>query len=247
MTDFRPGLPAPQVHAALKEALIDLRHAERSAVLWFGEIAKRRLHCELGYATVHLYAEKALGFSRSKTYQFLRLADDLERLPVLKEAVADGSVSWTKARAVAVVADKSNETAWVERAQCSTVQALRLDITQAREQRRHDPDQIELIPSESHPPDTADMIRVNLRLHPTEAAQWESLFENIRKRGLHGSRAEVLLTALNNMAGQKSTRVHSDNHSQIVINKCPKCGKATVQTSQGVRHISPSRVGGGGM
>ena len=46
----------------------------------------------------------ALGFTDNRYWQFKRLADDLDRLPVLREAVATGEVGWTKAQQVARVA-----------------------------------------------------------------------------------------------------------------------------------------------
>ena len=70
------------------------------------------------------YAREALGFSRSKTYQFIRLAGDLQRLPRLHEAVAEGRIGWTKAREVAKVATRRNETRWISEAQQSSRREL---------------------------------------------------------------------------------------------------------------------------
>lgn len=241
MIAFRPGLAARKVHSELRQALTHLRRAERNAVLWFGEVARRRLYLELGYATIHLYAEQGLGFSRSKTYQFLRLAEDLERLPALKAALADGSVSWTKARTVAVVADQRSESAWVERAKQSSVVALRQDVALAKSHRkRGSTAQPELMPDMGPPLVSSTPINVNLRLHPTDAARMDGMLERIRKLGLHGSREELVLLALDRLKSKKSTRVHSDNRSQIVIYKCSDCGRAHVETDRGSQALSPS-------
>ncbi|MBC8367262.1 hypothetical protein H8E52_07625, partial [bacterium] len=51
-----------------------MRKAESAAVTLFAEILRGKLYRGLGYASIHLYAEEALGFSRSKTYEFIRLA-----------------------------------------------------------------------------------------------------------------------------------------------------------------------------
>ena len=98
---FRPGLPAAAVETALRGALATLDRARECAVLWFGEVVRRELYRDLGYASAHQYASEALGFSRNRTNQFVRLASELERLPKLREAMADGSVGWTKAQQVA--------------------------------------------------------------------------------------------------------------------------------------------------
>jgi len=68
----RASLSAREVHDRLRAALADLQRAERNAVLWFSEIARRKLYRDLGYASIHQYAELALGFKKSKTSQFLR-------------------------------------------------------------------------------------------------------------------------------------------------------------------------------
>ncbi|MBC8424078.1 HNH endonuclease [bacterium] len=243
MTAYRPGLPAPRVHAALERALQDLQQAEHNAVLWFSEIARRRLYRDLGYATIHLYAEKALGFSRTKTYQFLRLAEDLERLPVLKRAVAEGSVSWTKACEVANVAVAGSEVAWVEKARRSTVRELRRDIGRARTRshRRH-ARQPELLPAEGCLPEAATPITVALRLRPTAAARFDRLLELIQKRGETGTREDLILGALDVMSRQKSQRRDFDSGSQIVISKCPDCGAARAKTGRGFLRISPAEL-----
>lgn len=243
MTSYRPGLPAPRVHAALEIALKDLQQAEHNAVLWFSEIARRRLYRELGYATIHLYAEKSLGFSRSKTYRFLRLTEDLERLPVLRQAVAEGAISWTKACEVANVAMIGTEVAWVEKARRSTVRELRRDIGRARAKtRRRHAQQPELLPATGHLPEAAAGITVTLKLQPTAAARFDRLLEVIQKRGEAGSREDLILSAPDLMSSQKSRRCHSDSGSQIVIAKCPCCSSAHVKTSRGFLPVSPAEL-----
>ena len=65
-------------HAAYDEGINAVMDAARhTAVLWFGEIMQRELYFELGHSSIQQYAAQGLGFSRSKTYQFIRLAGDL--------------------------------------------------------------------------------------------------------------------------------------------------------------------------
>lgn len=67
-------------------------------------------------APLELYAVHGLGFSRNRFWQFKRLADDLDRLPALHDAVTEGRVGWTKAQQVARIATPATESSWVERA-----------------------------------------------------------------------------------------------------------------------------------
>jgi hypothetical protein len=92
MQEFEPGLPAAAVASRLKQAVQRLRDAERNAVLWFAGLKRRRLHRELGYADLKVFAEKELGFSLAKTYPFIRLAEALDALPKLRDSVGTGAL-----------------------------------------------------------------------------------------------------------------------------------------------------------
>ncbi|MBK8164383.1 MAG: HNH endonuclease [bacterium] len=116
---FTPGCPAADVDAALRQSLAVCEEARRCAVLWFAEVQRRSLWLAFGHPSLELYAVHRLGFSRNRYWQFKRLADDLDRLPALREAVADGRVGWTKAQQVARVATPGTDARWVDRAaQC---------------------------------------------------------------------------------------------------------------------------------
>jgi hypothetical protein len=104
LPSFRPGLPAARVDESLRQALPAYDQARQCALLWFCEVLSRELFRELGYASIQQYAAESLGFSPNRTWQFLRLARDLDRLPQLRQAVQDGRLEWTKAQQVARVA-----------------------------------------------------------------------------------------------------------------------------------------------
>ena len=111
------GQPARGVDKALRHALHALSHAHCAAVICFAEILARRLYRELGYSSIHHYAANALGFSPSRTAQFLRLAAALNRLPLLRAAVLTGQLGWTKAVIVAAIATERTEAVWLAEAQ----------------------------------------------------------------------------------------------------------------------------------
>ena len=70
-------LTAQTAHERLVAALRTLQRAEKSAVLCFAEIHRRRLHRDLGYSSMRQYAVEALGFSPARCSQFLRLTASL--------------------------------------------------------------------------------------------------------------------------------------------------------------------------
>lgn len=200
------------VHDRLKAAVLDLERAEKNAVTLFALVMRRRLYRELGHGTILLYAMKELGFSKSKTHQFIRLAESLESLPALKREVAKGAVPWTKAREVAKVATKQTEHAWIGVAKRSSRRELERSIAatraEARAGRRSDRAQTTL-PGRSRPNPQSTLTdaagvptpatlpsTVTLRFSAEEFARLEALEEAARKRGIRVARTALLLAAL---------------------------------------------------
>ena len=224
MSDFRANLSAKQVHHQLTRALTQLQRAEQNALLWFAEILHRDLYRELGYASIQQYASEALGFTRNKTYQFIRLAEALARLPEVKESVASGEIGWTKAREVVKVATPRTQKRWIREAKRASNRQLEQKVVtvrqQARAARRVDPGQQELdmassqvrsaaVGAHASPParEPEVQIAITLRFAPEQLARYEALLEKIalENRRNHGrrenpgrslSREELVLAAL---------------------------------------------------
>ena len=89
----------------------------------FAEIMERKLYRELGHSSIHMYARNALGFSQSKTYQFIRLAGDFHRvrqgleqlLPELSELLAVAAAGQHRGEAVLIEAScrsRPTRSAW---------------------------------------------------------------------------------------------------------------------------------------
>jgi len=136
--EFHAGLSASRAHLGLQQALLAAQSAEKNALLWFADILQRKLFRELGYSSIQAYAGEALGFSPSKTSQFLRLAEALEALPLMRAAAATGEIPWTKLRELARVATPASEREWVAEARCSSRRALAAKVTQVKEQARRE-------------------------------------------------------------------------------------------------------------
>jgi hypothetical protein len=111
--EFRPDLDADQAHVALKKSVEILDQVQHCALLWFGEIMRRKLYRDLGFSSMRSYATEELGFSPTRAWDFIRLARRLESLPMVKEQVASGELGYTKARETSSVADPTNELEWV--------------------------------------------------------------------------------------------------------------------------------------
>lgn len=247
---FNPGLPARQVDARLRAALEELQAAQRSAVLWFAEVLSRGLFRELGYSSIHAYAA---------------------------ESLASGVLPWTKAVEVARVATPKTEKAWIEEAQRTGRRELARRVGQvkarARVVRQADPTQtgLTLVGTDTALPlvEATVMeapVSVTFDFTPEQYARYEALMEKARKKGERGSREELLLAALELLAGHaESSRVTSNSiessrldsgadgadrgaairaripapqpRYQVVVTHCPDCGRADAQTSRGPKPL----------
>lgn len=142
---FQTRQPAAQVYASLRRSLQAMERAQRCAVLWFAEIQRRHLYRELGHATINLYAMKELGFSKSRTRDFIRLAGQLDKLPAVKQALAAGDIGYTKAREIVSVATPKTQDKWL-RAAKGPRQDLVREVKRVRQAAKVDSGQTELLP-----------------------------------------------------------------------------------------------------
>ncbi len=232
--------PAKQVHAALLDALERLRQAEECAVFEFAEILRRRLYRPLGYASIMVYGIQALGFSENKTRQFIRVAQAMDELPALKQALDAKHLTWTKARTIARVATKRSEKQWLDLAANSNNRQLEAKVKQAREQQKSRaslgevPRLFDSIETEALPTPKA---QVTYSLSPELKARLGACIEALRKQGDRRNREELLVAAfaalLSQGAGLKSvSRDICTVPYQIVIYKCEDCGGAHLPTGE---------------
>ncbi|MEN8007670.1 MAG: HNH endonuclease [Candidatus Krumholzibacteriota bacterium] len=245
--EFRPNLGADQAHIALKDSIETLDHAQHCALLWFGEIMRRKLFRDLGYGTMRSYATEALGFSPTRAGDFIRLARKLESLPMVKEEVAAGKLGYTKAREIASVADPTNEKEWVKVAKEKSRRELEATVRRAKKQavqeRRENPAQSELMPRpESPAPPAAVPVRVGFELTPAQYARYEAMLAKI---GHRGSKADLLLEMVEALLTKDENAprgAFADPHYQIHVHECPACAKATVQTPPGEMELTKPEV-----
>ena len=122
---YVPDQSAASVHASLQKSLQVMDEAHQCAVLWFGDIMRCRLFREFGHSSINQYATQELGFSKSRTDDFVRLARRLENLPAVRDAVAAGDLGYTKAREIVAVATPETQDTWLEAAKGSRRELVR--------------------------------------------------------------------------------------------------------------------------
>ena len=244
LPEYRPNFRADQAHDALSECIKIQDRAQHCAVLWFAEIYQRGLYRELGFSSMNQYAAEGLGFSHSRTGDFMRLAKKLNVLPAIKDELASGRLGYTVAREIVPVADAANEKQWLEVAEKQSrrqlVDTVRKAKAEAKRDRLANPDQRELMPVPGpRVPVAPPPVRVGFELTPTQYARYEKLMANI---GGQSDRAELLLEMMESyLEGepQKFSRENFSAPNQIHIHECPTCSAAAVATPQGEKQLGP--------
>jgi len=245
MNEFRSDQPASEVHSALKSALQALEKAQRCAVLWFGEILDRKLFLELGYSSINQYAERELGFSTSRTGDFIMLCQRLKKLPKVKEKVESGELGYTAARVLAPIADQANEEGWLEFALNNSRRDLEKEVKRAkREAVEAKAGQQTLLAVPKSRPVAVVPVRVTMEMSPTQFARYEKLWEQVRKKsGAPADKVEAVLEIMAAYVSGAETSPRGDvagavtPPAQIHIHQCPDCSKSTVVTSKGELEI----------
>ncbi len=261
LPSFVPDRPAATVDASLRQALRVCDRARECAVLWFAEVQRRGLYRDLGHASMELYVVEGLGCSRNRYWQFKRLTDQLEALPVLKAAVADGQVGWTKAQQVARVATAETEAAWVERAveggrrELAVAVRTALGRRPAGVRRAEAAGQLALgvAPAQVSGTVVGEIVdlsaNISLRADAVQLARFEALLERARKLRLlpaGSDRLDVVLAGLEALvaaADAASTTARPTAPTfQVIVQQCPECGAAATVTQRGERPLAPAQV-----
>jgi len=244
---YIPDQSPAKVHASLQHSLAVMDDAHQCAVLWFGEVMRRRLFRNLGHSSINQYAVQELGFSKSRTDDFIRLAKQLENLPAVREAVASGDLGYTKAREIVSVATPETQDTWL-RAAKGTRRELVREVKKAKLAAKMDPAQGELLPSSPPVVSPREMpVRFQVDLTPEQEARRSALVERLHKLGdVPHDRAELILEALaalletKELRAQKCPRGHFPSRPPVQIHVHDSGGKMTVQTGAVERELSPA-------
>lgn len=85
---------------------------------------RTRVHERLGYGSFVEYIERLFGYSPRLTLEKLRVAQALEGLPELAEALRSGNASWSSLRELTRVATRETERAWLAASRGKTVREV---------------------------------------------------------------------------------------------------------------------------
>ncbi len=264
LSGFQAGQSAAVADSALKTAVRQMEAAEHRAVLWFADIMNRRLYRMLGYSNMPQYSTTELKFSKTRTGDFIRLARKLEQLPTVKKSLAGGSLGYTNALEIIKVATPITEDKWVAEATsighrelAEKVKRVRVKARRRRSGAAQAGQGSLLAENPSEKMLAAEIpVRIALEMTPEQFTRFEALLEKAHKLGAvpaGQNRVDTLLAGLDSLVqgtstvttkGGKRTYVKPTRRRvfpppfQVHVQRCPECGKSTVQTSRGELEIS---------
>jgi len=241
---FVSGQTPARVHASLRRSLVALEEAQQCAVLWFGEVMRRRLYRDFECSSMNQYAVRELGFSKSRARDFVRLAQKLESLPAVKAAVVKGDLGYTKAREVIKVVTPATQEDWLRAAEGTRDQLVH-EVKKAQHAASVDPNQGELLPSEPTVVAAHELpVHFRLELTPEQEARRAALVERLHKLGgIPTDPAELMLEALDALVesneGPRGPRAAGPS-VQIHVHENAATGRMTIQTDHGECELSPA-------
>ena len=131
--DTHVELTIAELDHRLEQAVQENERSERLICDCLLAMVERRGYEKFGFADIYYYAEGRFGFSPRKTRYLLRLAQQLRRLPRIKEALGQGRLGWTKASRIARVATPEDEVMWLDSALSLSVRELDRKIDEERD------------------------------------------------------------------------------------------------------------------
>jgi hypothetical protein len=91
---------------------------------WLLAARRSGVHRQLGFATLAEYMERVLGYGPRAASERLRVAEALESLPCLRDALSTGQLAYSAVRELSRVATADTETAWIEKARGCTLREI---------------------------------------------------------------------------------------------------------------------------
>jgi len=120
----QPSADALKLHEELLAACREGKVIEHRVAVRLARMHRHMHHRELGFASIHEYAENSLDLSPRQSRELLHIGVMLPDFPQVDAAFAEGKIGWTKAREILRVATPETEEAWVERAASVTSRTL---------------------------------------------------------------------------------------------------------------------------
>jgi len=218
-------------HEALSRLARERAAADAEEGSWLLAAQRAAVHVHLGYSAFSEYVERMFGYKPRSTQEKLRVAEALEGLPTLAQALSSGELSWSAVRELTRVAVPETEQEW-------------LDFTRGKTLR-----QLEQVlagkcsgDTPASPPDLS-VQRHTLRFEvvaETFALFRDAMNELRRRAGATLDDDSALLEMARHVLG--GPRDEGRASYQVVLNVCPECGSGRQQANGGLVPVDPDVI-----
>lgn len=218
-------------HAVLSRLARERAAADAEEGRWLLAARRSAVHVHLGFGSFSEYVERLFGYQPRSTQEKLRVAEALEMVPALTQALSEGDVSWSAVRELTRVATRATEQQWLELAHGKTLRQLEELLAG-----RHAGDE------PSTPPDLSAQRRV---LRFEVAAETFALFRDAMRELRRRSGAELDDdTALLELARGVLAGPCDEGRAsyQVVLSVCPACGSGRQHTEGALVPVGPEVV-----
>ena len=206
-----------QAHEALSRLARERAAADAEEGRWLLAALRAAAHVHLGFGSFGEYVERLFGYKPRSTQEKLRVAEALEQLPAIAEALESGTLNWSAARELTRVAVPDTEEEWLDVARGKTVH------------------QLESLVAGKNPGDTpaaashTDARRHVLRFEvtPETLALFREAMSKLRRAGTPSDDDSALMTMARQVLGGPSEEGRASY--QIALLVCPECGKGHQQ------------------
>lgn len=120
------------LHLKALELVKTYKRCENDLLDVLQAIDRERIYLSLGCSSLFRYCVEKLQLSESETYRFIQVARKSVEVPALKEAIAAGTLTVSKASRVAPVISSSTEEFWIQAASTKTHREIEREITRER-------------------------------------------------------------------------------------------------------------------
>ncbi len=216
------------VHEALVELARSRPGLDFDEGRWLLAARRAGVHQRLGAGSFAEYVERLFGYAPRLTHDKLRVAYALESLPLLAQAVRDGSTTWSCARELARVATPETEAVWLEQARGRTTREVEKLVS------GHRPGSM---PSE---PKEAKLERHTLRFEVMGEALAifrEAVAKLRRDAGGHLDDDAVLLLMARQVLGGPTDDGRASYQVELTV--CETCGVASQLSDGELVEVSP--------
>ena len=216
MCSIREKAEWERAHEALTVLAKDRAMHDFEEAKWILVAVRSRVDRKLGFGCFSEYLERLFGYSPRLAREKVRVAEALDSLPDIAQALADGVLHWSAVRELTRVADLQTETAWLEAARGRSMREIEAMVSGRL------PGDLPTDPSKPH----ATRHTIHAVVSAETIALWRDALAAIQ-HDAGGTLSEddaIKSMARTILEGPKDT---GRANYQIVITRCEDCGRAT--------------------